>query len=63
MRRGYTVQECYRKADQHYEMAGLAVAEGDGADAKRHNDLAALWNQRAARGGWIEGENDELPAG
>ncbi len=48
----YTAEDCRRKADQHWEMAGLARQDGDTADAHRHTREARLWDQRAADGGY-----------
>jgi hypothetical protein len=50
----YDEAACRRKADQHYEMAGLASQDGDKADAARHIELAKLWDQRAKDGGYQE---------
>lgn len=50
----YTASDCFRKADQHWEMAGCARQDRDAADAQRHTDLARLWHTRAAAGGWQE---------
>lgn len=36
-----------RKADQHWDMAGLARADNDSADEKRHTDLAREYEARA----------------
>jgi len=41
-------EECRRKADQHWEMAGLARQDGDKADEARHTKLAKQWDQAAA---------------
>ena len=34
---------CRRKADQHYEMAGLARMDNDKVDELRHLKLAKAW--------------------
>jgi hypothetical protein len=34
---------CRRKADQHWDMAGLAARDGDRKDAARHTELARAW--------------------
>lgn len=47
-----SAEGCRRKADQHWEMAGLARQDGDKVDAERHTQLARLWDQRARDGGW-----------
>lgn len=47
----FTVEECRRKANQCYEMAGLARADGDSADAARQLERAQQWDQRAKEGG------------
>ena len=44
----YDQENCRRKADQHWEMAGLA--RQDGNDAARHTKEA----QRRVEGGWDE---------
>lgn len=43
----WTPEYCRYKADQHYEMAGLARQDGDKADADRHMVQAKLWDERA----------------
>jgi hypothetical protein len=48
----YTAEDCRRKADQHWEMAGLARQDGDTADADRHTRDARLWESRAQQGGY-----------
>lgn len=50
----YTPEQCLRKADQHWEMAGLAGQENDTLDSHRQAQLAREWTQRAAEGGWEE---------
>jgi hypothetical protein len=40
-------EELLRKADQHYEMAGLARQDGDAADAARHLKLANEYDAKA----------------
>lgn len=52
MNKFYDPDNCMRKADQHWEMAGCARQDRDEADSKRHTDLARLWTQRAQEGGW-----------
>jgi hypothetical protein len=47
----YDEATCWRKADQHWEMAGLASQDGDKADAARHTRLAQEWTQHAVSGG------------
>lgn len=47
----YTIEHCLRKADQHWEMAGLARQDGDIEDVNRHVDLAREWERRAKDGG------------
>lgn len=42
-----TTSDCKRKANQHWELAGLARQDGDYADEKRHTDLARMWDLRA----------------
>ena len=42
-----TREELLRKADQHYEMAGLARLDGDAADAARHMKLAKEYDAKA----------------
>lgn len=58
MSRFYDIKACRRKADQHYEMAGLASQDGDKADAERNTMLAKTWDQRANDGGWSEGDEE-----
>jgi hypothetical protein len=43
----YTPEYCRRKADQHWEMAGLAHQDGDTVDALRHTKLAREWDRLA----------------
>jgi hypothetical protein len=50
----YDAEVCRRKADQHYEMAGLARQDGDTKDCARHTELAKIWDQRAKEGGHQE---------
>ena len=38
---------CKTKANQHWEMAGLARADGDKADEARHTKLAREWDEKA----------------
>jgi hypothetical protein len=52
MMRFYTAADCRRKADQHYEMAGLARQDGDSKDAAEQTRKAKEWDQRASEGGW-----------
>jgi len=47
-----TQEECRRKANQHWEMAGLARHDNDKIDEKRQTDLARLWEKRAFEGGY-----------
>ena len=47
----YTEAECRRKAEQHWEMAGLASADQDYSDSSRHTALAREWDALAAEGG------------
>lgn len=35
-----------RKADQHWDMAGLARQDGDAADAQRHTDKAREYEKQ-----------------
>lgn len=42
-----TAEQLRRKADQHWEMAGLARQDGDTADEKRHTWLARDYQRRA----------------
>lgn len=52
MAKFYDVENCIRKADQHWEMAGLARQDNDMKDSERQTKLARLWQDRAAAGGW-----------
>lgn len=54
MQRFYTPEQCRRKADQHWDMAGLARQDRDRQDELRHTSLARKWDRRAAEGGWDE---------
>jgi len=40
-------QRLMRKANQHWEMAGLARQDGDTMDAKNHMDQAREYERRA----------------
>lgn len=42
-----TREDLLRKADRHYEMAGLARQDGDAADAARHLKLAEEYDAKA----------------
>ena len=42
----HTKEKCRRKADQHWDMAGLARMDRDPVDEKRHTALAREWEQR-----------------
>lgn len=55
----YTPEDCRRKADQHWEMAGLARQDNDKADADRHTVLAYTWTDRARQGGYHTAEKEE----
>ena len=50
-KRFYTLNECLIKADQHWDMAGLARQDGDNKDANRHTQLAKIWTIKASEGG------------
>lgn len=52
MKKFYSQQDCRRKADQHWDMAGLARQDGDTKDAERHTKEAQKWEQRVVEGGW-----------
>lgn len=52
----YDAEACRQKADQHWEMAGLARADRDSVDAARHTRLAQEWTQHAANGGCSQKE-------
>jgi len=52
--RHYTLQDCLRKTNQEWEMAGLARLDGDSKDEARHTAQAKLWAQRAKEGGYTE---------
>ena len=41
-------QYCQNKADQHWELAGLARQDGDKADEERQTKLAREWQAKAA---------------
>jgi hypothetical protein len=38
---------CLRKANQHWEMAGLASLDGDKEDFLKHTRLARHWEAKA----------------
>ncbi len=42
----WSAEKLRRKADQHWEMAGLARMDGDHADAIYHTDLARKYQGR-----------------
>lgn len=42
-----TYEYCINKADQHYEMAGLARQDRDTKDEIRHIELAREWDRKA----------------
>ena len=52
MGKWYSAEHCARKADQHWDMAGLARQDGDKVDSEHQTKLARLWDQRARQGGW-----------
>lgn len=52
MARLYTKEECLRKSDQHWEMAGLARQDNDMKDAEKQTEQARLWHKRAFDGGY-----------
>ena len=39
--------QCRRKANRHWEMAGLSRQDGDYKDSLRHTKLARAWDQKA----------------
>lgn len=43
----HNTEYCRRKADQEWEMAALAKADGDSEDELRHFDKANYWEQQA----------------
>lgn len=43
----WSLEKLRRKADQHWEMAGMARQDNDLSDAARHTTLAKLYDQRA----------------
>jgi hypothetical protein len=47
MNKELTYEKCIRKANQHWEMAGLARQDGDTKDAERHTKLAREWDEKA----------------
>lgn len=49
-----TPDECRRKANQHWELAGLARQDRDFIDMENHTRLARLWEERAVCGGYWE---------
>lgn len=57
MSKFYSAAQCRSKADQHWEMAGLARQDGDKIEESRHTEEARTWDCRAAEGGWQKGES------
>lgn len=41
----WSAEKLRRKADQHWDMAGLARQDRDAADAERHTKLARLYEE------------------
>lgn len=54
MAKFYDAASCRRKADQEWDMAGLARQDGDLEASEQHTANARKWDQRAAEGGWQE---------
>ncbi len=42
-----TYEKCRMKANQEWEMAGLARQDGDKADCARHTEKAREWDAKA----------------
>lgn len=57
MSKFYTPADCLRKANQHWEMAGLARKDNDPKDENNHTEKAKLWEQRTREGGHEEDKN------
>lgn len=57
----YTDAQCMRKANQHWDMAGLARQDFDRQDELRHTSLARKWERRAAEGGWQQPAKRQAP--
>ena len=53
MTKFYDAAACRRKANQHWEMAGLARMDNDKTDAIKHTQLAKAWDTLANNGGGI----------
>jgi hypothetical protein len=43
----YGIDYFLQKANQHWELAGLARMDGDHKDAERHTKLARDWDRKA----------------
>ncbi len=54
--KSYDQRECWKKADQHWELAGLARQDRDPDDERKNTDLARMWEKRAREGGYVEGQ-------
>jgi hypothetical protein len=50
----FSEEYCRRKADQHWELAGLARKDRDKEDSARHTNEAQKWDIRARDGGYWE---------
>jgi hypothetical protein len=49
MQKVYTEADCWRKANQEWEMAGLARQDGDYKDAEKRTEAAREWERKARR--------------
>lgn len=52
MGRVYSREDCLRKENQSWELAGCARQDGDLKEAARHTEEARQWRQRAMDGGY-----------
>lgn len=43
----YTYEECIRKSNQAWELAGCARQDGDKEDEQKHIELARMWARKA----------------
>lgn len=51
-----TPEDCKRKADQCWELAGCARVDGDTKDMIRWTEEARLWSHRAHEGGYDDSQ-------
>jgi len=49
MTKQYSEDDCWRKANQEWEMAGMARRDGDHKDAEKRMEAARRWEIKARR--------------